>query len=73
MSYLHTLLDAKITLDRFISPLSFSAQLMFRNVKCFHLSTDVLIQEISDVQLWKRQRKHEALWTGEPLTKSRVL
>ena len=52
--YTPAMLDADITLGQFISALTFSGQSMFRNVKSLHLSTDVLIQEISDVQLWKR-------------------
>ena len=29
------------------------------------LSTDVLVQEVPDVQFWKRGEKQRTLWTGE--------
>ena len=37
-----------------LTDLTFSGQSMFKNVKTLHLSTDVQIQEVSDVRLWKR-------------------
>ena len=40
-SYLYTVLDAKITLDRFISPLSFSGLSMF----CFNVSQQMCLSK----------------------------
>jgi len=37
-----------------LTDLTFSGQSIFKNVKTLHLSTDVQIQEVSDVRLWKR-------------------